>query len=462
MAMCLATPHRPQYDGGIVLNPELNDGLNGWSRFGDAKVEHIESQDGNKYIIASKRQQSFHSFTQKFNLEKEKLYTFSAWLQVSHGNADIAAIFKTQSGYETAGWVLAQKGCWSMLKGGLVVNSSGPVDLYFEFVKNFKILIVIFQILSDPKNRYSNEGARGVENYNIPDQLLRFTSSNGIAVRGHNVFWDDPRFQPSWVGGLSSNDLWAAANKRVSSVVGRYAGRLFHWDVVNENLHFNFFESKLGGSASTIFYQKTNTIDGRTVPFLNEYNTIEESRDGASSPARYLQKIQQLRQQGYRGPLGIGLEGHFSYANLPYIRSAIDTLASARLPIWVTELDVTAGPKQASYLEQILQEVHSHFAVQGIIIWAAWSPRGCYRMCLTDNNFRNLETGNVVDRIRRVWGSAPRGTTDSNGFFEASLFHGEYEVKIKHPNGEKISKLHKFNVVPEGDEPNTVQFKIDV
>ncbi|KAI3448187.1 hypothetical protein Pfo_004852, partial [Paulownia fortunei] len=540
---CLAKPLGAQYGGGIVVNPELDEGLKGWTTFGDAKVEHGESYDGNKYIVASKRKESFHSFAQKFDLEKEKLYTFSAWLQVSHGNADVAAVFKTKTNYETAGWVTAQKGCWSMLKGGLVVNASGPAELYFESnnpevdiwadsislqpftheewkshqdqsiekvrktrVKfqavdqhgrpisnatvsikqrqpNFPLGCAINQnILRNPAYQnwfssrfrytvfenelkwYSNERSRGSEDYSVSDALVRFAKAHGVSVRGHNVFWDDPRFQPSWVGGLSSNDLWAATNKRISSVMGRYWGQLFHWDVVNENLHFNFFESKLGYNASNIFYEKANKIDWKTTPFLNEYNTIEESRDGASSPSKYLQKIWQTRKQGYNGPLGIGLEGHFSYANLPYIRSSIDSLASAKLPIWVTELDVTSGPNQAAYLDQILRELHSHWAVQGIIIWAAWSPQGCYRMCLTDNNFRNLATGNVVDKIRYEWShraDAP-GTTDSNGFFETSLFHGEYEAKISHPKGDEFSNLQEINVVPKEEAQDMYRFTINI
>ena len=82
-----------------------------------------------------------------------------------------------------------------------------------------------------------------------------------------------------------------------------------------------------------------------------------------------------------------------------------------------------------------MKEAHSHPKVNGIVIWAAWSPQGCYRMCLTDNNFKNLPTGNVVDNLLHQWGSKTLlGSTDSEGFFEASLFHGEYEVNITHPS----------------------------
>ncbi|CAI9769166.1 unnamed protein product [Fraxinus pennsylvanica] len=122
----------PQYSGGMVLNPELEHGLKGWTPFGDAKLEQQESEDGNKYIVASDRSGHRDSFSQKFHLEEEKLYVLSAWLQVSHGQAHIAAIFKTRTGDRPAGWVMARQGCWSMLKGGIVVDASGLVELFFQ------------------------------------------------------------------------------------------------------------------------------------------------------------------------------------------------------------------------------------------------------------------------------------------------------------------------------------------
>lgn len=52
---------------------------------------------------------------------------------MSRGDANsVAVIFKTQSGFQHAAWAIAKSGCWSMFKGGLVVNASGPAELYFE------------------------------------------------------------------------------------------------------------------------------------------------------------------------------------------------------------------------------------------------------------------------------------------------------------------------------------------
>ncbi|KAL3638869.1 hypothetical protein CASFOL_016776 [Castilleja foliolosa] len=502
---CLATPHRAQYDGGLVINPELNEGLNGWTTFADAKIAHALSENGNNFIVAFNRKDPFHSFSQTFHVVSETLYTFSAWLQVSHGKAEVAAIFKTETGYETAGWVMAQKGCWSMLKGGLVVKTSGPAHLYFETnntdvdifadsislqsftqdewkshrqervqkvrksrvkfhavdklgrpIQNATVSLTQTHrrfpfgcainrfILNNPTYQnwflprfkytvfenelkwYSTEYTRGFEDYSTSDAMVRFARSNKIGIRGHNIFWADPKSQPSWVPSLSPTDLRAAANKRINSVVTRYKGNLIHWDVMNENLHNNFFETKLGDpTISTKFFQTARILDRNATPFLNEYNTIEYSADWASSPARYVQRIKDMRGQGYGGKLGLGLESHFSLANSTHTR-------------------------KAQNLNQILQELHSHDAVRGIMLWSAISPGGrCYVMCLTDYNFKNLPTGDVVDNFisqLRHEGNLTGWVTDFDGVYETSLYHGEYEVEARVPNKERVSNFGRISV----------------
>lgn len=195
---------------------------------------------------------------------------------------------------------------------------------------------------------YTNEYAPGKDNYFQADQMLQFAKSHNITVRGHNIFNDDPKYQPKWVYSLSPNQLNLAVQKRMNSVVGRYKGQVIGWDVVNENLHFSFFEGKLGQDFSAKAFNQVHNIDPQTTLFINEFNTIEDSRDGLSSPSNYIQKIKQIQSVNRQLPLGIGLESHFSSLplNFPYMRASIDTLTASRLPIWITELDVASQPNQ--------------------------------------------------------------------------------------------------------------------
>lgn len=80
---CLLNPHKAQYGGGIIKNPELNKGLKGWSTFGNAKIEQRVSR-GNQFIVAHTRTHPHDSISQKLFLEKDKLYTLSGILFISH------------------------------------------------------------------------------------------------------------------------------------------------------------------------------------------------------------------------------------------------------------------------------------------------------------------------------------------------------------------------------------------
>ncbi|KAF9621186.1 hypothetical protein IFM89_016680 [Coptis chinensis] len=514
MHPCLAEPLKPQYEGGIINNPGFNSGLNGWSKFGDGEIEERNSKEGNTFAVAHTRNNSYDSFSQKLYMHKGKHYTFSAWIQVSEGKEPVSAIVKTRRGYKNVGTIVAESGCWSMLKGGLTVNSSGLAKLYFES-KNTSVEIWVDSVSLQPFTKeqwrshqdqniekirkkkvrihaidsqgkvlagakvsikqntaafpfgsainneilnnqayqnwftsrftvtvfenemkwYSNEKTRGKVDYSVSDAMLNFAKQHGIAVRGHNILWDDPTYQPSWVKSLPTDELRQAADQRVNSVVSKYAGQVIHWDVVNENLHHSFFEDKLGKNFSAAVFQNTHQLDPKATLFLNDFSTIESSGDAKAAPSVYLQKLREIQSYGGNKAqvIGIGLEGHFKEPNIPYMRSGIDTLAATGMPIWLTEVDVNQSPDTAHYLEEILREAHSHPAVQGIILWTAWHPNGCWRMCLTDNNFKNLPQGDVVDKLIQEWKTHGEGITDSNGFFETSLFHGDYDVKISHP-----------------------------
>lgn len=80
MLQCLANPLKPQYGGGIVINPDLSEGLKGWSKFGDAQLEQRITKDGNNFIVASGRNALHDSPTQTFILEKETFYVISGIL----------------------------------------------------------------------------------------------------------------------------------------------------------------------------------------------------------------------------------------------------------------------------------------------------------------------------------------------------------------------------------------------
>lgn len=67
------------------------------------------------------------------------------------------------------------------------------------------------------------------------DAIATFAQQNGMAMRGHTLVWH--MAMPDWTAALQSPRAVSEAMKfHIDNVVGRYAGRIASWDVVNEPL----------------------------------------------------------------------------------------------------------------------------------------------------------------------------------------------------------------------------------
>ncbi|GKA38643.1 carbohydrate-binding, CenC-like protein [Tanacetum coccineum] len=84
---------------------------------------------------------------------------------------------------------------------------------------------------------------------------------------------------------------WYQSNERIQNQEDYSAvDALLEFTKLNEvqNLHSNFFESKLGEAASSSFYTTAQELDSNAALFLNDFDTIESPGDAASSPDNYL------------------------------------------------------------------------------------------------------------------------------------------------------------------------------
>uniref|UniRef100_A0A7N0UWB9 GH10 domain-containing protein n=1 Tax=Kalanchoe fedtschenkoi TaxID=63787 RepID=A0A7N0UWB9_KALFE len=291
---------------------------------------------------------------------------------------------------------------------------------------------------------YATEAVRGVVNYTVADQMMRFVRRNKIVTRGHNIFWDDPKYTPGWVLNLTAAELRAAVTSRMRSLMEKYRNEFIHWDVDNEMLHFHLYEERLGPNATLGFFEAVREADPLATLFMNDFNVVETCSDANSTVDAYIAKLKEFGRYGV--PMaGVGLEGHFSAPNMPLIRAVIDKFATLNLPIWLTEVDIINsidGQTQATYLDQVLREGYAHPAVNGMIMWTAIHPYGCYQMCLTDQNFKNLPTGEAVDKLIEEWQTGKiEGFTDDHGTYSFFGFLGEHGVTIEHANVTQSSTL---------------------
>ncbi|KAL6211948.1 hypothetical protein ACLB2K_017171 [Fragaria x ananassa] len=142
---------------------------------------------------------------------------------------------------------------------------------------------------------YATEPQQGNVTYIIADQMLQFVRANKITTRGHNIFWEDPKYTPAWVRNLTSDQLKSAVNSRIQSLMTKYKE---DWDVSNEMLHFDFYEKQLGPDATLDFFQTAHKSDPLATLFMNEFNVVETCTDVNSTVDTYVSRLRELQQGG--------------------------------------------------------------------------------------------------------------------------------------------------------------------
>lgn len=81
----------------------------------------------------------------------------------------------------------------------------------------------------------------------------------------------------------------------------------------------------------------------------------------------------------------------------------------------------------------------------------------CLQICLTDNNFKNLPAGDLVDKLIQEWKTTNvQGFTNENGVYEQRVFHGEYTAIFSHPPT-YLNVTKQFNVTNDKTEPLDVK-----
>lgn len=74
----------------------------------------------------------------------------------------------------------------------------------------------------------SLEATRGSYNWGGADFLADWATDNGKLLRGHTLIWHSQL--PSWVEGITdAEELREVIRTHVTTVMGRYAGRVAHW-----------------------------------------------------------------------------------------------------------------------------------------------------------------------------------------------------------------------------------------
>ncbi|MDT0647966.1 endo-1,4-beta-xylanase [Zunongwangia sp. F260] len=193
------------------------------------------------------------------------------------------------------------------------------------------------------QDRYSWEAA---------DKIANFARENDMKMRGHALVWHqqtgDWIFKAEDGGQVSKEELLQRMKNHIDTVVSRYKGTIYAWDVVNEAIADNpeeFLRASewyeiLGEDFIIKAFEYAHQADPEAKLFYNDYNAIiPEKRD------RIYKLLKMLVDRDV--PIdGVGIQGHWSIfdPSEEELRKAMDMYSSLGLEVQITELDVSLYP----------------------------------------------------------------------------------------------------------------------
>ncbi len=182
----------------------------------------------------------------------------------------------------------------------------------------------------------------------LADSIVEFGLAHKMKVRGHCLVWhtQTPRwlFKDSIGNTVSKALLLNRLKKHINTVVSRYRGKIYAWDVVNEVIADDtsyFRKSPLFTIAGEDFienaFRYAHEADPKAILFYNDYNT--------ENPVKREKIYQMLKKLLAKGvPIhGVGLQAHWSVStpSRAELEKSIELFSSLGLQIQFTELDIS-------------------------------------------------------------------------------------------------------------------------
>jgi len=194
---------------------------------------------------------------------------------------------------------------------------------------------------------------RGVYDFSAADRYVDYATSHGMFVVGHTLVWHSQ--VPRWVfedasgKPLGRDSLLAVMREHISTVVGRYKGRIKGWDVANEVLNEDgtmrqsAWMRGIGDDYVAKAFEFAHQADPAAELYYNDYS-LENApkRNGAVS------LIRRLQAAGVT-VTAIGSQSHnrLDWPTAAQCDSTIRAFAALGIHVNITELDVDVLPRTA-------------------------------------------------------------------------------------------------------------------
>ncbi|OCX54887.1 1,4-beta-xylanase [Mucilaginibacter sp. PPCGB 2223] len=248
----------------------------------------------------------------------------------------------------------------------IVDNSKGLKDYYKNYfpigvavnvqaLTQYKSLILSQFNSITPENAMKMAPIHPQENrysWRDADSIVSFAQSHGLRVRGHNLCWHEQTpywlFKDSTGGRVTKEVLLKRLHDHIQTVVSRYKGKIYAWDVVNEAIDDDstrFLRNSLwyqicGDEFIIKAFEWAHEADPKAILFYNDYNTERPEK------RERVYKLLKMLVDRHVPINAVGIQAHWSVyePTVSDLKKTIEQFSSLGLKVQVTELDVSIYP----------------------------------------------------------------------------------------------------------------------
>lgn len=187
----------------------------------------------------------------------------------------------------------------------------------------------------------------------LADSMVAYALRNNITVIGHVLLWHSQTpawvFQDSLGNPLSRDALLERLRDHISTVVGRYKGKVKGWDVVNEavaddgTMRQTKWLQIIGEDYIEKAFQYAYEADPDAELYYNDYNNEERAKRAGVIPI-----IRNLQEKGIRID-GVGIQGHWHLDSPDFaiVDESISEYAALGMQVMITEMEINVLPTPA-------------------------------------------------------------------------------------------------------------------
>jgi len=179
--------------------------------------------------------------------------------------------------------------------------------------------------------------------FKMADKYVAFGEKYNMFIHGHTLIWHS-QLAPWLTQIKDSTSMSNAMTNHITTIVGKYKGRINSWDVVNEAFTSEAlagpFYAKLGPDYVAKCFTWAKEANSEVKLFYNDYNLDSQ----ASKVTSVVDMVADFKKRAI--PIdGIGSQMHigYSYPDLTTISNTLSPLVGTGLLIHFSELDMSVN-----------------------------------------------------------------------------------------------------------------------